>query len=111
MKNTRAVTTREVVALIKNIAGVCKFEFNFFNSEDDFVDTAANAPGLFVVNSEKLRHAGIELTEVHEAIRGDLRNRTNIHLSSRLRNAGAPNRTPPRAEESADDADLRRSRK
>ena len=78
MTNPGTVTTREVVDLIKK-AGLGDREFIFFNSEDDFMRTAAIAPrSNCVMNSDKLRHAGIRLTEVHEAIERDLRNWTKI---------------------------------
>ena len=78
MTNPGTVTTREVVDLIKK-AGLCDREFIFFDSEDDFMRTAAIAPrSNCVMNSDKLRNAGIRLTEVHEAIERDLRNWTKI---------------------------------
>ena len=78
MTNPGTVTTREVVDLIKK-AGLCDREFSFFNNEDDFMRTAAIAPrSNCVMNSDKLRHVGIQMTEVHEAIERDLRNWTKI---------------------------------
>jgi dTDP-4-dehydrorhamnose reductase len=74
MTNPGSVTTREVVDLIKK-SGVCDREFNFFSSEDEFMRVAAKTPrSNCVMNSDKLRNAGILLTEVHEAIERDLRN-------------------------------------
>ena len=117
MTNPGAVTTREVVALIKN-AGVCNREFNFFNSEDDFMHTAAIAPrSNCVMNSEKLRHAGIQLTEVHEAIERDLRNWTKIgspELRSPERRSPQPNphtvlRNPQMTQIYADDENARQT--
>ena len=78
MTNPGAVTTREVVDLIKK-SGVCDREFDFFSSEDEFMRVAAITPrSNCVMNSDKLRRAGIRLTEVHEAIERDLRNWTKI---------------------------------
>jgi dTDP-4-dehydrorhamnose reductase len=78
MTNLGSVTTREVVDLIKK-SGVCDREFNFFSSEEEFMRDAAITPrSNCVMNSDKLRGAGIRLTEVHEAIERDLRNWTKI---------------------------------
>jgi dTDP-4-dehydrorhamnose reductase len=71
--NPGAITTREVVDLIKK-NGVCDREFSFFDSEDEFMRAAAIAPrSNCVMNSEKLRLAGIRMTDVREAIERDLR--------------------------------------
>jgi dTDP-4-dehydrorhamnose reductase len=71
--NPGTVTTREVVALIEK-SGVCRREFDFFNSEEEFLRTAAIAPrSNCVMSSAKLLSTGIQLTEVHEAIERDLR--------------------------------------
>ena len=110
MTNPGTVTTHEVVDLIKK-AGLGDREFIFFNSEDDFMRTAAIAPrSNCVMNSDKLRRAGIQMTEVHEAIERDLRNWTKVgsaEPSSPKRRSSKPN---PRTalNESADDADWRR---
>jgi dTDP-4-dehydrorhamnose reductase len=78
MTNPGAVTTREVVDLIKK-NGVCDREFSFFSTEDGFMRTAAIAPrSNCVMNSEKLRLAGIRMTDVREAIERDLRHWTKI---------------------------------
>jgi dTDP-4-dehydrorhamnose reductase len=72
--NPGKVTTREVVALIKQ-SGVCKKDFNFFDSEAEFMQVAAKTPrSNCVMDSTKLRNTGIELTEVHDAIRRALKN-------------------------------------
>lgn len=74
MTNPGAITSREVVSLIKK-CGVCVREFEFFTSETEFMQIAARTPrSNCVMNSDKLRDAGIRLTEVHEAIERDLRN-------------------------------------
>ncbi len=68
-----AVTTREVVELIQ-ASGVCRKEFKFFASEDEFMRQAAIAPrSNCVLDSGKLVRAGIPLTEVHDALRRALR--------------------------------------
>jgi hypothetical protein len=78
MTNPGAVTTREVVDLIKK-SGVCHKEFTFFTSEDEFMQVAAKTPrSNCVMNSDKLLRTGIRLTEVHETIERDLRNWTKI---------------------------------
>jgi dTDP-4-dehydrorhamnose reductase len=78
MTNPGAVTTREVVDLIKR-SGLCAREFTFFTSEEEFMQVAAKTPrSNCVMSSEKLLHTGIRLTEVHEAIERDLRNWTKI---------------------------------
>jgi len=78
MTNPGAVTTREVVDLIKK-SDVCDREFTFFTSEDEFMRVAAKTPrSNCVMNSDKLLHAGIRLTEVHEVIERDLHNWTKI---------------------------------
>ena len=78
MTNPGSVTTREVVDLIKK-SGVSDREFDFFSDEDEFMRIAASTPrSNCVMNSDKLRRAGIRLTEVREAIERDLRNWTKI---------------------------------
>jgi dTDP-4-dehydrorhamnose reductase len=102
MTNPGAVTTREVVDLIKR-SGLCAREFTFFTSEEEFMQVAAKTPrSNCVTSSEKLLHTGIRLTEVHEAIERDLRNWTKIgsaEPSSSERRSHQPNprsaRTPP----------------
>ena len=93
MTNPGAITTREVVDLIKK-NGVCDREFSFFDTEEEFMRAAAIAPrSNCVMNSEKLRHAGIRMTEVREAIERDLRNWTKIgsaELSSSERRSSKP---------------------
>ncbi len=66
--NPGSVTTREVVDLIRQ-SGVCRKEFAFFASEEEFMKVAAKTPrSNCVLDSSKLEKAGIRLTEVHEAI-------------------------------------------
>jgi len=71
--NPGRVTTREVVELIQR-SGVCRKEFSYFDSEEEFMRVAAQTPRSHcVLDSSKLARAGIQLTEVHEAIARDLR--------------------------------------
>jgi dTDP-4-dehydrorhamnose reductase len=71
--NPGKVTTREVVELIRR-SGVCRKDFAFFASEDEFMRTAAKTPrSNCVMDSSKLAAAGIELTPVQEALERDLK--------------------------------------
>jgi dTDP-4-dehydrorhamnose reductase len=71
--NPGHVTTREVVALIKE-SGVCTKEFDFFRSEEEFMQVAAKTPrSNCVMDSAKLSAFGITLTPVHEAVAQALR--------------------------------------
>jgi len=71
--NPGQVTTHEVVALIKK-NGVSQKDFKFFQDEAEFMATAAKTPrSNCVMDSRKLAAAGIQLTEVHEAVDRDLR--------------------------------------
>lgn len=71
--NPGQVTTHEVVDLIKK-AGVSNKDFIFFKDETEFMHTAAKTPrSNCVMNSDKLAKAGIQMTEVREAITRDLR--------------------------------------
>jgi dTDP-4-dehydrorhamnose reductase len=70
--NPGKVTTREVVDLILN-SDVCQKEFSFFDSEAEFMRVAARTPrSNCTLDSSKLMHCGIKMTEVHEAIARDL---------------------------------------
>lgn len=70
--NPGAVTTREVVELIKK-SGVSGKHFDFFADDAEFMNTVAKAPrSNCLLDSSKLAATGIELTEVHEAIERDL---------------------------------------
>jgi dTDP-4-dehydrorhamnose reductase len=72
--NPGQVTTHEVVDLIKK-SGVAKKDFVFFKDETEFMHTAAKTPrSNCVMDSTKLAKAGIQMTEVHEAVARDLRN-------------------------------------
>ena len=66
--NPGSVTTREVAELIQE-SGVCKKDFKFFKSEDDFMAKAAKTPrSNCVMNTDKLQSVGITLTPVREAV-------------------------------------------
>ena len=71
--NPGHVTTREVVGLIRE-SGVCTKSFEFFTDEAEFMRTAAKTPrSNCLMSSAKLAAAGIQLTEVHDAVRHSLR--------------------------------------
>jgi dTDP-4-dehydrorhamnose reductase len=71
--NPGKVTTREVVELIRR-SGVCRKDFSFFSSEDEFMRTAAKTPrSNCVMDSSKLAAVGIELTPVQDALERDLK--------------------------------------
>ncbi len=71
--NPGKVTTHEVVELIQ-ASGVCRKEFSFFRSEDEFMHVAAKTPrSNCVMDSSKLAGVGIRLTPVHDAIAVALR--------------------------------------
>ena len=71
--NPGHVTTREVVGLIKK-TGVSDKAFQFFTNEAEFMRTAAKTPrSNCLMSSAKLAAAGIQLTEVHDAVRRSLR--------------------------------------
>ena len=71
--NPGHVTTREVVEHIKT-SGVSNKDFDFFSDEDEFMKIAAKTPrSNCVMDSSKLAAAGIQMTEVHEAIERDLK--------------------------------------
>ncbi|OIQ92300.1 RmlD substrate binding domain protein [mine drainage metagenome] len=66
--NPGSVTTREVVEMIKK-SGVCKKDFRFFESEEEFMKIAAKTPrSNCVLDSSKLASVGISMTPVHEAV-------------------------------------------
>jgi len=72
--NPGEITTREVVALIKQ-SGVSNKEFEFFQDESEFMKTAAKTPrSNCTMDSSKLARVGIQMTEVREALARDLRN-------------------------------------
>jgi dTDP-4-dehydrorhamnose reductase len=66
--NPGAVTTHEVVELIKQ-SGVCRKDFVFFQSEDEFMHVAAKTPrSNCVMDASKLASVGITLRPVREAV-------------------------------------------
>ena len=72
--NPGSVTTQEVVELIKK-SGVSDKEFSFFDNEDEFMHIAAKTPrSNCVLDTTKLQNAGIQMTEVHEAVETALKN-------------------------------------
>jgi dTDP-4-dehydrorhamnose reductase len=72
--NPGAVWSREVVEQIVK-SGVCKKNFSFFDSEDEFMSVAAKTPrSNCVMDSSKLESAGIKMTPVSESIERALRN-------------------------------------
>ena len=72
--NPGAVTTHEVVDLIRQ-SGVSNKEFAFFRNEEEFMQQAAKTPrSNCTMDSGKLASVGIQMTEVRDALRRDLRN-------------------------------------
>jgi dTDP-4-dehydrorhamnose reductase len=72
--NPGFVTTREVVDLIVK-SGVSTKAFKFFENEASFMKLAAKTPrSNCVMDTTKLTAAGIQLTEVHEAVARALAN-------------------------------------
>ena len=73
LTNPGSVTTRQVVNLIRE-SGICEKDFQFFDSEDEFMQLAARTPrSNCVLDSSKAIAAGLKLTPVEEAIRQALR--------------------------------------
>jgi dTDP-4-dehydrorhamnose reductase len=71
--NPGSISTSEVVELIRR-TGVLSKEFEFFRSEDDFMQQAAKTPrSNCALDSSKLLQTGIHLTEVHQAVEQALR--------------------------------------
>ena len=72
--NPGRVTTREVVDLIVR-SGVCPKDYVFFKDEAEFMQVAAKTPrSNCVLDTSKLQHAGIAMTEVHDALAQALQN-------------------------------------
>ena len=66
--NPGAVTTHDVVEHIVK-SGVCKKNFDFFESEEEFMKLAAKTPrSNCVLDTTKLEGCGIHMTPVHEAL-------------------------------------------
>lgn len=71
--NTGSVTSRDVVAAIKKHL-LPEKEFEFFDSEDEFMSVAAKTPrSNCVMDNSKLRKAGVSISHVHDAIEQSLR--------------------------------------
>lgn len=74
--NPGSITTKEIVELIR-IAGVARKNFQFFKDENEFNQLATKTPrSNCVLDTTKLQHTGIIMTEVHEAVESALRNWT-----------------------------------
>lgn len=72
--NPGSIWTHEIVDMLEK-SGVCRKDYIFFKSEDEFMKLAAKTPrSNCVMDNSKLTSAGIELTEVHEAVETALRN-------------------------------------
>ncbi|MDX6767780.1 MAG: sugar nucleotide-binding protein [Candidatus Methylacidiphilales bacterium] len=75
MTNPGSVTTREVAALIEKYGLGRPGGFQFFESEDEFMQLAATTPrASCVLDSSKLATHGIVLREVHDSIEWCLKN-------------------------------------
>ena len=71
--NTDSVTTRQVVEIIKRELKIDK-AFEFFASEQEFLQLAAKTPrSNCVLDNAKLRSAGIKISHVEDAIVRSLR--------------------------------------
>ena len=74
LTNTSSLTTREVVELIER-AKICRKNFRFFDSEQEFYDTTGCVPrSSCVLDNEKASGAGLSLMNVDEAIERSLAN-------------------------------------
>lgn len=72
LTNPGSVTTSEVVAMIKQ-AGLSNKEFQFFDSEADFMSTAAKTPrSNCVLDSSKATRAGLKLTPIRDILASSL---------------------------------------
>ena len=74
LTNPGSVTTSDVVELIKE-HGLCDKQFCFFETEEEFMATAASTPrSNCVLDSSKAVQAGLPLSPVHEALEHALKN-------------------------------------
>lgn len=72
LTNPGSVTTSEVVAMIRD-AGICVKNFHFFESEEQFMQLAAETPrSNCVLDSSKAVAAGLHLSPVRDALRASL---------------------------------------
>lgn len=68
LTNPGSITTREIVDMLRQ-SGLTSKEFSFFESETEFMNIAAVAPrSNCVLDSSKALAAGLELTDVRDAI-------------------------------------------
>lgn len=94
--NTGSVTTRRVVELIKKHLQPRK-DFQFFESEQQFMKLAAVAPrSNCVLDNSKLVSCGIEVSPVEDALERALRNWTQPPRHSNPKTVHSPNAEPPR---------------
>ena len=71
--NHGSIFTHEVVDLIQK-TGVCRKDYVFFKSDDEFMRLAAKTPrSNCVMDTTKLESTGIRLLDVHEAVEQALR--------------------------------------
>ena len=74
LTNDGSITTEEVVEIIKR-NGLTTKEFDFFNSEEEFMNVAAKTPrSNCVLDSSKAIAAGIELPPVRKALDEAMKN-------------------------------------
>jgi dTDP-4-dehydrorhamnose reductase len=73
LTNTGSITTREVAAMIQG-HGLHDSQFEFFASEEEFMQTTAKTPrSSCVLDNTKARKAGLRLSHVSDAISQSLR--------------------------------------
>jgi dTDP-4-dehydrorhamnose reductase len=73
LTNPGSVTTREVVDLIRR-TGLANREFDFFETEDEFLKLAAKTPrSNCVLDTDKAAAAGLKMTPIHEALEKAMR--------------------------------------
>lgn len=74
LTNPGSVTTRDVVDLIRK-HGLSKKDFQFFDSESQFMQTAATAPrSNCVLDSSKAVAAGLPISPIHKVLDEAMRN-------------------------------------
>jgi hypothetical protein len=72
LTNPGSVSTREVVELIQR-SGVCLKNYEFFGSEEEFMQVAAKTPrSNCILDSSKAIEAGLRLSPVNDAIEESL---------------------------------------
>ena len=66
--NSGSITTREVAEMIRH-SGICKKRFEYFASEDEFMQAAGRAPrSACVLDNAKARAQGLRLSHINDAI-------------------------------------------